>query len=175
MSPFRFPAPRVARLLAGLSFGLAAAGCDNNPLVQEPKLATKTIVVTFAGGGAQPQTLTWTTATGAVTPATVALPKIVLPTQTLGTTRTVTARFLRADGTSDPVVTAGDYRLDFDVASGNTATIARSGSFGATVTTGTTDGSTVLTMRLVNVSETRAEYTSGQVSLQVQTPAATTN
>jgi hypothetical protein len=30
-------------------------------------------------------------------------------------------------------------------------------------------------MRLVNVSEARTEYTSSQVSLQVQTPAATTN
>lgn len=174
MSPFRFPAPRAARLLAGLSLGLAAAACDNNPLlVPEPKLATKTIVVTFAGGGAQPQTLTWTTATGAVVPSTVALPTIVLPTQTLGTTRTVTAQFLRADGTSDPVVTAGDYRLDLDVASGNTASIARTGSFGATITTGTTAGNTVLTMRLVDVVEERTAYTSSQVNLQVQTPTTT--
>jgi hypothetical protein len=175
MSSFRFLAPRATRLLAALSLALAAAACDNNPLFVEPKLATTSIVLTVAGGGALPQTLTWTTATGAVVPARITLPTIVLPTGTLGTARTVTAQFLRANGTSDPVVTAGDYRLDFDVASGNSATIAKTGSFGATITTGTTDGNTVLTMRLVNVSEARTEYTSSQVSLQVQTPAATTN
>ena len=170
MSPFRIRAPRATRLLAGLSLALAAAGCDNNPLVIEPKLATQTIVLTIAGGNALPQTLTWTTATGAVVPATITLPTIATPTKTLGTTRTVTAQFLRANGTSDPVVTAGDYRLDFGVASGNSASIARTGSFGAMVTTGNSAGNTMLTMRLVNVLEERTEYTSSQVTVQVQDP-----
>ena len=170
MSPFRFLAPRATGLLAALSIALVAAACDNNPLVQVPKLSTTSIVLTISGGGALPQKVTWTTATGAVAPATIAIPTIALPTGPLGTSRTVTAQFLRANGTSDPVVTAGDYRLDFDVASGNTATIARTGSFGATITTGTTAGNTVLTMRLVDLEKGRDEYTSSQVSLQVLAP-----
>jgi hypothetical protein len=162
MSPFRFAARRATHLFAGLSLALAATACDNNPLlVTQQKLATTSVVLTIAGAGVQTQTLTWTTATGAVAPATITLPT--------GATRTVTTQFLRADGTSDPVVTAGDYRLDFS-GSGNAVAVTKTSSFGGTITTGSTAGTTVLTMRLMNVEANSAAYTSSQMTFQVQTP-----
>ena len=151
---------RATRVLAALALATFAAACDDDDAVApEPEPETASIVLTVAGTGVANQTLTWNTSSRAVTPASITIPA--------GATRTVTAQFLRADGSADPVVNANDFRLDFTVASGTSATIAKNGNLAATITAGNTAGATQVSMALFHLEEGHQEYTSNAVTITV--------
>ena len=155
---------RATRVLAALSLAFLATACDDDDegVGPEPEPETTSIVLTLAGTGVANQTITWNTANGAVTPATITLAP--------GASRTVTAQFLRGDGTADPIVTSQLFRLDFNPTSGNAVTVAKNGNLAATITAGSTPGTTVLTMELFHLEENHEEYTSNAVTFQVQAP-----
>jgi len=115
------------------------------------------------GTGATAQVVTWTTGNGAVTPINVNIPA--------SQTRAVTAVFLRADASVDPIINEADFRLDFTATGGTGVTVAKTSNLGATITTGATVGqSATFTLGLVHIEEGHNEYatTAGALRVTVQ-------
>ena len=158
VTPFAFRAVRSLALGLALSATVAACGDDDDEAAEEPNPANVTLTIT---GGASPQTLTWNVGNQAVTGGPIAIPA--------GQTRTITlTQALRADGTPDPVVTTGTFRLD--VLTENNVTFSRgsAGNFAGTLTAGAAGGGSVA-FELYHLGENHREYgPSNEVTVTVQ-------
>ncbi len=146
-------------VLALTAAAILTTACGDDPAAPDDEPDTTRIVLTV-GTGATAQTVTWTTANGSVSPATVTSPA--------GQSRVVTAQFLRADGSADPIVTAADFRLDLTPVTGTGVTVAKTGNLAATLTAGGTSGQSVtMTLALFHLGEGHNEYVSGPGALTV--------
>ncbi|MGQ0813717.1 MAG: hypothetical protein ACT4O1_04560 [Gemmatimonadota bacterium] len=119
-----------------LALTLFAGACDDDPVDEgdEPNVGIVRLTVGT-------QTVTWTKATGAVTGGPIVL--------TANTNVAVTAAFLLANGNSDPVVTAAEFRLEVEPASSN-VTFTSTGAFTGTLR-GATAGTTTANFQLHHI------------------------
>lgn len=126
-----------------LALALMTGACGDDPVNEEPEpdVATMRLVVGT-------QTITVNANSGAVVGGPIVLP--------VNTNVTVTATFLRADGTADPLVTATTFDLDVTPALGN-VTFTRTGPFTGTLR-GTVVGSTVVQFGLLHLAEGHNEF-----------------
>ena len=126
-----------------LALALMTGACGDDPVNEEPEpdVATMRLVVGT-------QTITVNANSGAVVGGPIVLP--------VNTNVTVTATFLRADGTADPLVTATKFDLDVTPALGN-VTFTRTGPFTGTLR-GTVVGSTVVQFGLLHLAEGHNEF-----------------
>lgn len=154
-NPLAYRALRMLALLATVS--IVATACDDDDPVGEQEPNTQRVVLTI-GTGATAQTITWTTANATVSPNTITIPR--------GESRTVTAQFLRSDGTPDPVINATDFRLDFAV-TGTGITVTKNGNLGATITAGNAAAQPTIIMKVVHLDEGHDEYVSTAVTVNV--------
>jgi hypothetical protein len=143
-------ATRVLSTVALLAVSLTATACNDDSTGPEPEPAVTQMRLTFGNG----QTLTLT---GTSTP-TLRIP--------VGAT-TVTAQFLRADGSVDPVATAPTFRLRVIAPSGNisyaqNATNAFAGTLTATTATNTP---IPVTFGLLHVAEDHTDF--GPLTVQI--------
>jgi hypothetical protein len=135
-------------MLAALSLSLVATAtaCDDDPAgPDEPEPAVVSMLLTFGNG----QTATVTGAAGST-------PSVRIP---VGAT-TVTARFLRANGTDDPVAVAPTFRLEVVPPAGN-ITFARSSTnaFSGTLTAATATNTAIpVTFGLFHVEEQHTDF-----------------
>lgn len=151
------------RAAAGVAaLAMVATACDDDPIGPDDEPDTTSIVLTI-GTGATAQVVTWTTANGSVAPININIPA--------SQTRAVTAVFLRADGSVDPIINVTDFRLDFTATGGSGVTVAKTDNLAGTITTGATVGqSTTFTLGLVHIEEGHNEYatTAGAFRVTVQ-------
>ena len=159
--PFATRAARRARTaLAATAVALLAAACDNSPTEAEDEPEVDRIVLTV-GTGAGVQTLTYNVNNGQVTGGPITLPA--------NTPRTLSAQFLRADGTPDPLVTEVDFRLDLNVANPAVAVFTRTSNLGGSLQGIQSGQSTTFTIALVHIEENHEEYGPSQaVTVNVQ-------
>ena len=126
-----------------LAFVMMTSACGNDPVdeSEEPNVATMRLVV-----GAQ--TINVNAYNGAVTGGPIVL--------AVNTNVPVTATFLRADGSADPLVIAAMFDLDVTPALGN-VTFTRTGPFAGTLR-GTVVGTTVVQFGLLHLGEGHNEF-----------------
>jgi hypothetical protein len=128
-------------------FGVTACD-DDDPVTPEPEPEVATMRIT---AGAQTISVD---GTGAVTGGPLAIPS--------GGAITISASFLRDDGTPDPLVTDADFRLEVtDPTIGSpppsVATFARTGGFTGTLTA-TQDGSAPMLFALLHIDEGHEDF-----------------
>lgn len=137
------------RIFRGLRFGalmlalsLSAAACDDGPTEADDEPEVESIRLTV--GGTQTVTLTDNSQSGPVRiPANTAVP--------------VTAEFLRANGTPDPLVNTQDFRLDVTPLGGGVS-FQRTAPFGGTIIA-TETGSRNVRVELFHIGEGHEELT----------------
>ena len=132
----------VAALLAAVISMSACSDSDPADAGDEPNVAS--IVLTVGG-----QTVTWTRATGAVTGGPIII--------SAGSTNPVSATFLMANGSADPLVTSATFELRVTPAN-TTVTFARTGAFTGTLTGAAAPGNTSATFALFHLAEGHNEY-----------------
>ena len=149
--------------LRALALGVAllvTGACGDDPVSSDEQEASTATVILSVTGGAAAQTLTWNTDDGSVTGGPIVIPA--------GQTRTITAtQFLRSNGTADPVVTTGTFRLDVETTGPVTFTRGAAGNFAGTLTAGGAGGGT-LRLFLHHLGEEHDEYESAAVTVTVQ-------
>jgi hypothetical protein len=149
----QLPTPRFTRYLT-LALALTAAACGDDDPVEpdpEPEVATMRLTVgstsvTIASNGAQSA------------PLPVALGA-----------NTITAAFLRADGSVEPLVTADEFELQVTPTTPTNLTFARTDAFTGTLTvTGLTSGqNTTAQMALFHKIEQHEDFGPFPVTLRV--------
>jgi hypothetical protein len=134
---------RTTWMLPVLAFALITSACGDDPVNEEPEpdVATMRLVVGT-------QSITVNANSGAVVGGPIVLP--------VNTNVGVTATFLRADGSPDPLVTATTFDLDVAPAVGN-VTFTRTGPFTGTLR-GTVVGSTVVQFGLLHLAAGHNEF-----------------
>jgi hypothetical protein len=148
-------APRRRSIIAVLGtvvFGLALASCDGStePEEEEPEVATMRLTI-----NAQTVDIA---ENGSVSGGPIVVP--------VGNTA-ISAAFLRADGSADPVVTADVFRLDVDSDNAGIASFSRSGAFNGNLV-GTAAGSTILRFSLFHIEEGHEDFGPFPVAVTVQ-------
>jgi len=140
-----------AGLLAILALGLPAASCDDETAPEEePEVATMRLIV-----GAQ--------TVNVADDGTVTGGPIIIP---VGNTA-ISAAFLRADGTAEPLVTADVFRLDVASDNAGIASFTRGGSFNGNLV-GAAAGSTILRFSLFHLEEQHEDFGPFPVAVTVQ-------
>jgi hypothetical protein len=143
--------PTIAGLLAILALGLPAASCDDETAPEEePEVATMRLTV-----GAQTVNVA---DDGTVTGGPIVIAQ--------GNTA-ISAAFLRADGTADPLVTADVFRLDIESDNAGIASFVRGGSFSGSLV-GAAAGSTILRFSLFHLEEQHEDFGPFPVAVTVQ-------
>jgi hypothetical protein len=143
--------PSVAGLLAILAFGLPAASCGSSTEPEEePEVAIMRLTV-----GAQTVDVA---EDGAVSGGPIVIAQ--------GNTA-ISAAFLRADGTADPLVTADVFRLDAESDNAGIASFVRGGSFNGSLV-GAAAGSTILRFSLFHLEEQHEDFGPFPVAVTVQ-------
>jgi len=143
---------RLLGIITAVSLAGAVAACGDDPVdeEQEPEIATMRLVV-----GAQTITVN---ESGTVTGGPI----------TIGAAgATVTASFLRSNGTPDPLVTGAVFQLTVTSDNAGVATFTRTGPFTGTLA-GTTNGSTVLRFALLHIEEAHEDFGPFPVSVSRQ-------
>jgi hypothetical protein len=143
------PSRRTMLSLAFIATAALAAGCDDDPTEPEPEPEFNRVEFTLtAGGVTRVDTVTTTgTQTGNRT----------FPAGT--TTVTVSARFLKADGSVDPIVTPATFELRQGTGGtqGVTFTLTPGQSFQGTIA-GLTNGSRTIMLQLFHKAEGHADF-----------------
>ena len=136
-----------------LALGFAAACDDDDPVEPDPEPETATIRLQIGT-----QTINMATSNGAITGGPVVI--------TRATATPLSATFLRADGTPDPVVQASTFELRIATVSGG-VTFSRTGAFAGTLT-GPTAGAASVSVLLYHLSEQHEEYGPFTMPITVQ-------
>jgi hypothetical protein len=143
---------RLLQIVTALSIATTTAACDDDEEVEpEPDIATMRLVI-----GTQTITVN---ETGTVTGGPILLAR--------NTPTTVTATFLRADGTADPLVTTAEFRLNGTSDHAAVATFTFTSGFSGTIT-GLTAGTTVLRFSMFHIAEGHADFGPHPVPITVQ-------
>ncbi|MGE0160321.1 MAG: hypothetical protein AB7T31_12995 [Gemmatimonadales bacterium] len=138
---FDFKQVRFARIVL-LAGGMVLAGCNDDPVVEdEPEVATMRLTI-----GSQ---VVDVDDTGAVTGGPIAL--------TTGVNPTVTAQWLKADGSAETLVTSGVFELRAEPANTAVVTFTRTGAFAGTLD-GLTAGSTQIEFSLFHLEEGHEDF-----------------
>ena len=132
------------------TFTVSACGDDGVEPEPEPEVATLRLVIGT-------QTVSVNVASGAVTGGPVIIAR--------GNTN-VTATFLRADGSAEPLVTGTLFRLDASSSNSAVVTYTSTGPFTGTLN-GLQAGTGTVTFALFHLEEGHNEWSRG-VSIQVQ-------
>lgn len=145
----------IRRLVLLLAVSLVGAACSDDSTEpdddDEPEVATLRLAV-----GAQ--TINVNVQSGVVTGGPILL--------ATNTTTPVTATFLRADGSLEPLITNATFRLDVTPANTNIVTFTRTGPFSGTLR-GVAAGSTSVDFSLFHLEEGHSEL-NRPVSVTVQ-------
>jgi hypothetical protein len=147
--------PNTRRLALTFLFAGATAliaGCDDDPAEPEPEPTFNRVEFALAS--------TTTTDTDTVTVSTTGTQTGTADFPAGTTTVTITrARFLRADGTEDPVVTAADFELRGTTggSTGVTFSLATGQSFQGTIQ-GLTNGARTIMMQLWHKAEGHEDF-----------------
>jgi hypothetical protein len=157
MSPFR-----IRRTIPVLSLALLAAtavACSDDELVspeQEPQVATMRLTVNTTAGTSTVNVSENGTVTGG--------PLLIANNGTL------TAQFLRADGTPDPLAAGFEFELRVTPATPANLTFTRTGQFGGTLTvTGlASNATTTAQFALFHTEEGHADFGPFPVTMRVR-------
>ena len=141
---------RIGFALVVFPLALWVGACDDDPVAQEPEPEVATMRLTVGT-----QTIT-VSDNGTVTGG---------PIMVTGTV-TISAEFLRADGTPDPLVTAAEFQLNADPANTGTVTFTRTSEFAGTLT-GVSAGTTEIEFSLFHKAEQHEDFGPFPVSVQV--------
>jgi hypothetical protein len=143
----RLIAPTLALFPVALAFGACSSATDEEA---EPEVVTLRLTV-----GAQTITVS---DNGTVTGGPIAI-------SATGTV-TVSAEFLRDNGTADPLVTSAQFQLNADPADAGIVTFSRTGAFAGTLT-GASAGSTTIEFSLFHIAEGHEDFGPFPVPVEV--------
>jgi hypothetical protein len=143
----RLIAPTLALFPVALAFGACSNATDEGA---EPEVVMMRLTI-----GAQTITVS---DNGTVTGGPIAI--------TATGTVTVSAQFLRDDGTPDPLVTDALFQLNADPANAGIVTFSRTGAFTGTLT-GVSAGSTTIEFSLFHISEGHEDFGPFPVPVEV--------
>jgi hypothetical protein len=138
---------RLATIVA-LPVALVVGACNDEPVEQEPDVATMQLTVGT-------QTITVDNS-GNVTGG---------PIMVSGTVN-ISAEFLRADGTPEPLVTGDEFELRATPANTGVVTFTRTGAFTGTLT-GVSAGTTTIEFELYHLIEMHEDFGPFPVSVEV--------
>ncbi len=147
---------RRAAAAAVLALALFGAACSDSTGTkeEEPEIATMRLTI-----GASTVNVS---STGAVTGGPLVIPR--------GTTSTITASFLRADGSADPLVTSAKFRLQVTTSTGVTgitfANATPNGLNGTFTTAANATGGTIR-FALLHIAENHEDFGPFPVTVQV--------
>jgi hypothetical protein len=150
MHPFHGRA--TARTLLALTLGLVVASCGSDPVDEEPEPEVATMRLTI---GSQTYDVD---DSGNLTGGPITIP--------VGST-SVSAQFLRADDTPEPLVTSDVFELRIEPADAAIADFTRGGAFNGTLV-GIAAGSTTMDFALFHLDEQHEDFGPFPLSVTVQ-------
>jgi hypothetical protein len=125
---------------------ILATGCESNPIASDEP-AVSSVVITIAGGNT-PTIITWNTANNSVTPSSIVLPA--------SSVRTLTAVFLKSDGSVESKLTEANFRLDVTFTGTGVAVTKPSNLTASLATSASVNGS--LRFSIEHIVEGHREY-----------------
>jgi hypothetical protein len=142
---------RLLQIVTALSVVITAAACGDDEVDPEPQVETMRLVV-----GTQTITVN---SSGTVTGGPIVVAR--------NTPTTVTATFLRANGTADPLVTTAEFRLKGATDNAAIATFTFTTGFSGTIT-GLAAGTTLVRFSLLHIEEDHDDFGPHPVPITVQ-------